>query len=263
MTISNMSKHSQQIQSIYKSELKKLQSYLYRLLCNKAAVEDIAHDTFVRALEKQEQFKGDSSLKTWIFSIATNLAIDYLRKRKRWPDNAQDEARKLAESDNKYSGEFIRINQESTAGAFEVKEHINFCFTCISKTLSIEQQVSLILKDIYEFKVDEISTILDCTRGTSKHRLFEARKKMNNIFDRRCALVNKKGICYQCSELDDFFNPGKKKEQVNLQPKKSNDKEDYYTLRAQLVKAIDPLDSEGNELEDNIMQVLRKAIGDE
>ncbi len=226
------------------------------------AVEDIAHDTFVKALERQEQFKGDSSMKTWIFSIATNLAMDYLRKKKRWMENAQDEARKLAESDNKYSNEFIRVHHESPAGAFEVKEHINFCYTCISKTLPIEQQVTLILKDIYEFKVDDISSILDCPRGTSKHRLFRARQKMNRIFNRRCALVNKNGVCYQCSELDDFFNPGKKKLQINLKPKNSGNKEEFYTLRTQLVKAIDPLISEGSDLENNIMQVLREAIDD-
>ncbi len=252
----------QNIEFVYKAELPKLKSYLYRLTCDKEIVNDIAQDTFLKAIEKKHTFNGSSTLKTWIFSIATKNAIDYLRTKKRWPDFAQDEARKLAESDKKYSNEFVRINNESTAGAFEVKEHINFCFTCISKTLPIEQQVSLMLKDIYGFKVDEISSILDCPRGTSKHRLFEARKKMNNIFEGRCALVNKNGICYQCSELDDFFNPGTKKEQINLQLENSGDKGDYYTLRAQLVKAIDPLKSKGNELEDNIMQVLRKAIDD-
>ncbi len=257
-----MTSKYKQIESVYKDELPQLQSYLYRLTCNQEAVEDIAHDTFVRALEKQEQFKGDSTLKTWIFSIATNIAMDYLRKKKRWPENAQDEARKLAESDNKHRDQFIRIHQESPAGAFELKEHINFCFTCISKTLPIEQQVTLILKEFYEFKVDDISSILDCPRGTTKHRLFKARQKMNSIFDRRCALVNKNGVCYQCSELDDFFNPGKKKQQINLKPENSGKKEEWYALRARLVKAIDPLNSKGSDLEDSIMQVSREAIGD-
>ena len=257
-----MGEKHQNIETVYKAELPKLKSYLYRLTCDKEIAKDIAHDTFLKAIEKKHSFNGNSTLKTWIFSIATNNAIDYLRKKKRWPENAQDEARKLAESDKKYSNEFIRINNESTAGAFEVKEHINFCFTCITKTLPVEQQISLILKDIYGFKVDEISYILNCPRGTSKHRLFEARKKMNNVFDKRCALVNKNGVCYQCSELDDFFNPGKRKVPIDLQPKDTGDKKDYYELRAQLAKAIDPLNSKGSELEDNIMQVLRKAIDD-
>jgi RNA polymerase sigma-70 factor (ECF subfamily) len=255
-------KHTPQIETVYKEELPKLQSYLYRLTCDKDTVEDIAHDTFVKALEKQEQYKGDSSLKTWLFSIATNLALDYLRKKKRWSENAQDEARKLAESNHKYPEEFIRVQEESPAGAFEVKEHISFCFTCISKTLAIEQQVTLILKDIYEFKIDDISSILNCPRGTTKHRLFEARQKMNSIFDRRCALVNKNGVCYQCSELDDFFNPGKKKQQISLRPQNTENKEEWYTMRAGLVKAIDPINSKGSDLEDSIMQVLREAIGD-
>ncbi len=254
--------NQQNIETVYKAELPKLKSYLYRLTCDKELINDIAQDTFLKAIEKKDTFNGNSSLKTWLFSIATRTTYDYLRKRKRWPESAQDEARKLAESDEKYSNEFIRINTESTSGAFEIKEHISFCFTCISKTLPIEQQVTLILKDIYEFKVDEISTILDFPKGTTKHRLFEARKKMNAIFEKRCALVNKNGVCYQCSELDDFFNLGKKKQHVSFQPKNTKDKEEFYTLRAQLVKGINPVDSNGSELEDNIMQVLREAIDD-
>jgi RNA polymerase sigma-70 factor, ECF subfamily len=250
------------IETLYIEELPKLKSYLYRLICDREIVQDIAHDTFVKAIEKQDQYKGESSLQTWIFSIATNTAIDYLRKKQRWPVNAQDKARELAESNNKYRNRFIEINQQSAQGAFEIKEHISFCFTCIAKTLPIEQQVTLILKDVYEFKIDEISDILSCPKGTTKHRLFEARKTMDQIFYKRCALINKNGICYQCSELNDFFNSPVTKQNTELKTDSSDKKKNWYTVRAILIKNIDPFNSEGSVLEDEIMQVLRKAIGE-
>lgn len=248
-----------EISNVYKDLLPKLKSFLYRLTCNKEIANDLAQDTFLRVIEKQDQFKGHSSLKTWIFSIATNLALDWLRKRKRWSETAQDDSKALAQSDPIYRTTFLNISKNSPVGAFNFKEHIDFCFTCIAKTLVIEQQVTLILKDIYDFKVSEISVILCSPVGTVKHWLFSARQTMAEIFDRRCALVNKEGVCYQCSELNGLFNP-KQKKLENTFP--TGDKKDLYILRAKLVKAIDPLSSNGSELEDALMQVLRKAIHD-
>lgn len=247
------------ISKAYTDFLPELKSYLYRLTCGREIANDLTHDTFLKVIEKQHQFKGQSSLKTWIFSIATNLAFDWLRKRKRWPETAQDDAKALAQSDPTYRTDFLDISENSPAGVFDFKEHINFCFTCIAKTLVIEQQVTLILKDIYDFKVNEISIILDSPEGTVKHWLFSARKIMTEIFDRRCALVNKKGVCYQCSELNGLFNPKQKKLQNVFQ---KADKKKLYILRARLVKAINPLSSNGSALEDTLMQVLRKAINE-
>lgn len=247
------------ISKVYKDFLPELKSYLYRLTCDKEIANDLAQDTFIKVIEKQNQFKGQSSLKTWIFSIATNLALDWLRKRKRWPETAQDDSKALAQSGPTYRTTFLDISENSPTGVFDFKEHISFCFTCISKTLVIEQQVTLILKDIYDFKVSEISIILSSPAGTVKHWLFSARQTMAEIFDRRCALVNKEGVCYQCSELNGLFNP-KQKKLENVFP--IADKKDLYRLRAKLVKAISPLSSNGSELEDTLMQVLRKAIND-
>ena len=254
-----MSSTETDIPKVYADFLPELKSYLYRLTCDKEITNDIAQDTFIKVIEKQNQFEGKSSLKTWIFSIATNLAIDWLRKRKRWSETAQDDSKALAQSAPTYRTTFLDISQNSPTGAFNFKEHISFCFTCISKTLVIEQQVTLILKDIYDFKVSEISIILSSPSGTIKHWLFTARQTMNEIFDRRCALINKEGVCYQCSELNGLFNP-KQKKLENVFPKAG--KEKLYELRAELVKAINPLSSNGSELEDSIMQVLRKAIND-
>ncbi|KAB2878621.1 RNA polymerase sigma factor [bacterium] len=247
------------ISKTYTELLPELGSYLYRLTCDKEVSNDIVQDTFVKVMEKQDQFNGRSSLKTWIFSIGTNLAMDWLRKKKRWSETAQDEAKSLAQSDPHYRAALMDKSQNSPSGAFDFKEHINFCFTCISKTLPLDQQVALILKDIYDFKINEISAILGSPEGTVKHWLFLARQTMSDIFDRRCALVNKQGVCYQCSELNGLFNPKQKQLKNVFQ---AVDKKDLYTLRTRLVKTIDPLSANGSDLEDTIMQILRKAIDD-
>lgn len=57
-----------------------LKSFLYRLLTDRDDVNDLTHDTFIKAFTKISTFNRESTLKTWVFKIATNLAYDHLRK---------------------------------------------------------------------------------------------------------------------------------------------------------------------------------------
>lgn len=244
-----------------------LKSYLYRLLTDKHDVDDLAQDTFVKAFDKIKTFKGNASLKTWVFRIATNLAYDLLRKRKRWEPDAQDHAKALAMSSPEIVDTFVKVHQFSPYGAYDVKEHIDFCFTCIAKTLTIEQQIAIILKDIYQFSRKEIATVLDKTEGVVKHLLFNGRKIMIEVFGQRCALINKNGACHQCTELAGIYNP-KQRERAELMQiemiaeANCSDKRNLYQLRTKLVAQIDPLRSAGTDLQDVIMQCTRKAIGE-
>jgi RNA polymerase sigma-70 factor (ECF subfamily) len=86
------------ITQVYNDHLPQLKSYLYRMTCDKEVVNDLSQDTFLKAIEKRSQFNESSSVKTWIFSIATNLAIDWLRKRNRWSEKAQDDAKSISQS---------------------------------------------------------------------------------------------------------------------------------------------------------------------
>lgn len=254
-------------QTLFAEFQNQLKSYLYRLLADRNDVDDLAHDTFIRAFDKISTFNQDSTLKTWVFKIATNLAYDHLRKLKRWPADAQDEGANLAISTEEIQKSFRIVHQTSNAGAYEMKEHIDFCFTCISKTLPIENQVALILKDICDFQVKEICLILEKTEGVVKHLLNFSRDTMTNIFDNRCSLVNKNGVCDQCSQLNGIFNPKQDQQEQRMklelvkESKKFN-REELFTLRTKLVKAIDPLHSSGADLQDIIMRCTRTAIGE-
>ena len=118
-------------------------------------------------------------------------------------------------------------------------------FNCINKTLLLKQQVCLLLKDVYYFKVSEIMQITNFTEGIVKHALADARKNMIRIFDDRCAFVNKKGVCHQCTALTGALNPKqnahiKAQELKIVQEGNSTDKEYLLDLRLDLVKGIDP-----------------------
>lgn len=150
-------------------------------------------------------------------------------------------------------------------GKYEISEHISTCFTCISKHLPIENQLTLLLKDVYAFSVKEIMLILDKTEGQVKYLLQSGRQTMTDIFDRRCALVNKNGICHQCSELNGWLNPKQEQQaakmaiQMHREAATAN-KEELYALRTKLVSAIDPLKSAGHELQEVLMDCNRMAM---
>lgn len=254
-------------QTLFSEFQNQLKSYLYRLLTDRNDADDLTHDTFIRAFTKISTFNQDSSLKTWVFKIATNLAYDHLRKVKRWQADAQDRGADLAIGSEEIKKAFWIAHDTSNAGAYEMREHIDFCFTCISKTLPIENQVTLILKDIYDFQTREICLILGKTEGVIKHLLNDARNTMTGIFEHRCALINKNGVCHQCSHINEIFNP-KQDQQEQLmklelvKASKKYNREQLFALRTVLVKAIDPLHASGTDLHEAIMTCVRTAIGE-
>ncbi len=244
-----------------------LKSYLYRLLLDRNDAEDLTHDTFVKAFDKIKTFKAQSSLKTWVFQIGTNLAYDYLRKYKRWQPDVKEKAKELALTTPAVFKSIVQVATQSGENAYDMREHINSCFTCMAKTLLIEQQIALILKDIYDFSIADIALILEKTEGVSKHLLLDARKTMTDIFEHRCALINKKGVCNQCSELNGIFNPKQNQQEalMKLELVKESvryNREELYEVRPKLISVLDPLRSVGADWQDIIIRCDRMAAGE-
>lgn len=242
-----------------------LKSYILRITASIQDAEDIVQDTYIKAAEKIDGFRGESSLKTWIFTIASNLAKDNLRAKKRWTENVNDICKAKALANPGYFPQIMQIHQTSPHGQFEIKEHITFCLTCISKSLPLEQQVCILLKEVYEFKVAEIGNILETTEAMVKYHLHTGRSKMIDIFDRRCALINKEGTCHQCSELNGIFNPKQdfemeKNKIAMARSKENNDKEHLLNLRLQIMRSIDPFTSNGTDLQLHHLEHNRKIM---
>jgi RNA polymerase sigma-70 factor (ECF subfamily) len=242
-----------------------LKSYLLRITASIADAEDILHDTYIRALEKLTTFRGESSLKTWLFTIASNLAKDNLRVQKRWTENITDLTKEAALSNKQFFEEAMHIRMTSPQGQFEVKEHIAFCFTCVSKSLPLEQQLCIFLKEVYEFKVSEITVILNATEAMVKYHLYSGRSKMTTIFEGRCALINKEGVCHQCSELNGIFNPKQNTQEelmkiALVKEAEKGTKEHLFDLRMQILRGIDPFTSKASELQLHHLEHNRRVM---
>ncbi|MEL6537139.1 MAG: RNA polymerase sigma factor [Bacteroidota bacterium] len=184
-----------------------LTSYLFRLVSNKEEAEDIVHDTYLKVVSKIDSFAGLSSFKTWVYTIATNIAKNKLVRQNRWIVQAQDYGASLHGKSPQHWEVFQQVFQSTPEQEYSIKEHLVYCFNCMNKTLEIEQQICLLLKEVYDFKVKEIMVITELSEGKVKHAIANARTTLTEIFDRRCAMVNQKGVCNQCSELTGILNP--------------------------------------------------------
>lgn len=238
-----------------------LASYLYRLTAHREEAADLLHDTYLKAFEKLSTFKGQSSLKTWAFTIATNLARNRQRVLRRWTEDTKDRGKIMAHEHQEMVQRLWHTHTHDPEGAYYIREHINVCFTCIAKTLPLDEQVALMLKDVYGFRVRDLAAILNRTEAVIKHLLHGGRTSMMRIYDDRCSLVSKRGVCYQCANLNDHLNtPEEAAQQVrNLplrHPPEEADHQALYALRAQLVSEIDPLQAEGRALQDVFLEVF-------
>jgi RNA polymerase sigma-70 factor (ECF subfamily) len=204
-----------------------------------------------------------------VFSIASNLARDLLKSKDRWPENVTDICKDAALRNRQFFQEAMHIRQTSPQGNFEIKEHIAFCFTCIAKSLPLEGHLVLLLKEIYGFKVKEISQIVQMSEAMVKYHLHVSRSKMMEVFDHRCSLINKQGICYQCTELNGIFNPKQnaQEELVKIEMARDAEKrsrEELLDLRLKILQELDPFESDAAELQlhhlDHNRQVMEKYL---
>lgn len=250
------------IDNEFLSILENLKTYLYRLSANKNDTEDLLHDTYLKVKDKIHTFQSKSSFKTWVFAIATNLARDNMRVKRRWAEDVQDLCKDYTMNNEKCESRIFKSYRNQIIDQFEIKEHINYCFTCLAKNLELDMQIAVILKEIYQFKRIDIAKILNITEGKVKHLLFDARKQLQEKYEHRCAMINKNGICYQCAELNDYLQeiPDSQKKisdygfSLDYQPSKNLD------IRFNLIKDINPLNGNGAAVEDCIMQILHEAI---
>ena len=177
-----------------------VEAFLKKMIGHPDDAEDILQETMVKAWNGIGGFRQDAAFSTWMTSIAARCAIDFLRRQKRWRAGAQVAYANLCAGSEEMSGEVVSHFAEPDF-AYEVREHIRYCFSCVGRSLPPEEMAALILRDIMDMSAREASNVLGVTDSVLRHRLAAARKSMSDQYDGLCALVNKQGICHQCKGL--------------------------------------------------------------
>lgn len=144
-----------------------------RMTGNSEDASDMTQEAFIKAYNSLQSFRGDSKFSVWLYRIATNVCLDFLRSKSRKPtvslsveDNEGEEVQ-LDVADESQSPELLldrQMTRESVRRGLE--------------TLSPEYRQILLLREIQGLSYDEISQALGLEVGTVKSRIFRARKKL-------------------------------------------------------------------------------------
>jgi RNA polymerase sigma-70 factor (ECF subfamily) len=213
-------------------------SYIYRMVTNRGDAEDLLQDTLMRALESLSRFRGEAKFKTWLFSIATHVCLDHLRSRKRWSVESQLEGEREADTSPEQLERLSNVMSQPDF-LFEIREHIAFCFSCISRTLPPEEQAAIMLKEVLGLTAQEAARIMEVSEPIFRHRLSSARSQMTRSYEGLCQLINKTGLCHQCQGLREFApenHRGSDLVQITVAPGKSVTPEALFDARLEIVR---------------------------
>jgi RNA polymerase sigma-70 factor, ECF subfamily len=243
-----------------------LKSYLYRLMADREETDDLAQEVWLRVFNDLASYVGQPRVRTWLFGIATHLATDHPRIIARWPVDAQDKTWRLTSSDREVVDVLHQTHWESPQARYEMREHIDFCFTCLLKTLPLEQHLAFLLCELYDLTEAEAAGILDASPEVVQRLVEEARRTLDGLLQPRCGLINPQGTCHQCPEYNSAFNPHQDERQELgklelLRAAEAGEGQDLFALRTAVVRRIDPLHAAGTNLHDVLMQVMWHASG--
>lgn len=171
--------------------------------------EDILQNALLKAWEGIGSFQERANFSTWLTSIASHAAIDFLRSQKRWRPEAQVAYANLCAQSEDLSSEVI-AQYGSPEFAYEVREHISYCFTCVGRSLPPDELAALVLRDVVDMSAREASIALGVSDSVLRHRLAAARNAMQERYEGLCSLVSKKGICHQCKGLQMIAPAGRR-----------------------------------------------------
>src|SRR5690349_11405294 len=123
---------------------RELQVHCYRMLANYEEAEDLTQETFLRAWNKRESFKGHAALRTWLYRIATNACLDFLDKRTPVPSGLPDAGFELPYL-QPYPDRLLPDDPQESAVA---RETIELAFIVAVQHLPPRQRAVFVLRDV-------------------------------------------------------------------------------------------------------------------
>jgi RNA polymerase sigma-70 factor (ECF subfamily) len=147
---------------LYDSHVERVYRLAYRLAGDDDLARDLTQETFIRAFERLDRFRGEAALSTWLYTIATSVVLNGLRKVKRFRrrETDLDEARavpgqrRLAEPD-------LKVKLARAIDALPERSRMVF-----------------VMHDVEGYTHEEIGVALGMETGTSKAQLFRARARL-------------------------------------------------------------------------------------
>lgn len=152
----------------------RIYSTLYNMTANHEDANDLAQEAFIKAFRALKSFKGDSSFFTWLYRIAVNKTINFLKQRRQRTNLSLNDLDFNAEHDPDLVALISDKTPRREINLAELQESLNAAM----RKLSEEHRLVVTLHDVQGLPHEEISKIMDCNVGTVRSRLFYARQQL-------------------------------------------------------------------------------------
>ena len=147
---------------------------VYHMTSNHEDANDLAQEAFIKAFQALRSFKGGSSFYTWVYRIAVNKTINFLKQRKNRTQMSLDDLDFNAEHDPDLVALISDKTPRREVGLAELQEKLNAAM----QKLSEPHRLVVTLHDVQGLSHEEIAKIMDCNVGTVRSRLFYARQQL-------------------------------------------------------------------------------------
>lgn len=159
-------------EQLYRAHAGRLYTLIVRMVASAETAEDLLQEVFLNAHRKVNLFRGDSSLGTWLYRMAVNHCLDYLRGR-------QSKMARTTDS----------LDEEGMAEPAASTPLVSLAaINRLDLERAIEQlpdgcRTAFVLHDVEGFEHHEIATMLGISEGTSKSQVHKARMKLRGILN--------------------------------------------------------------------------------
>ncbi|WCJ61013.1 sigma-70 family RNA polymerase sigma factor [Fontisphaera persica] len=147
---------------------------IYHMTANHEDANDLAQETFIKAYRALPSFKGDATFFTWLYRIAVNKTLNFLRQRKNRLQLSLNDLDNQVENDPELVALISDKTPRRDIHLAELQEKLNKAMMKLSDT----HRTVVTLHDIQGLPHEEIARIMDCNEGTVRSRLFYARQQL-------------------------------------------------------------------------------------
>ncbi|MEY3797471.1 MAG: hypothetical protein RL628_383 [Actinomycetota bacterium] len=157
------------LDSLLRDHYSMIQAVCRRILLNDSDADDATQNAMIAIVRGYESFDGRSAFSTWVYRIATNAALDELRRRRRRPLS-------LFSNDGQQV-DIADTHSDDRQLAFEASDYLAQGLAQIPE----EFRVALVLRDVADLDYEEISQVLNIPIGTVRSRIARGRGRLADI----------------------------------------------------------------------------------
>ena len=146
---------------------------IYRIVGNVADAQDLTQEAFIKALQRQDQLKDLDKAAHWLSRIASNTAIDFLRR------SGRVSFSELEEMPEPVAVSALE-NAEQALLRSERREHLESALGILTS----RERTALLLRDMEDMPAEQVAEHLSCSKATVRSHIANARVKLRKYFER-------------------------------------------------------------------------------